>query len=72
MSAMSKAPTSSAIALELGKVDDPWVGGGPAQDHGGAEDQRGLAELVKIDEAGLGVHLVGQRLKVDRRRGDLL
>mmetsp|Transcript_41191 Transcript_41191/g.106299 ORF Transcript_41191/g.106299 Transcript_41191/m.106299 type:complete len:371 (+) Transcript_41191:231-1343(+) len=57
---------------ELLEVHDPRVGGGTAQDHGRAEDQGRLAQLLEVDEPGLVVHLVRQRLEVDGRRRDSL
>mmetsp|Transcript_58695 Transcript_58695/g.139760 ORF Transcript_58695/g.139760 Transcript_58695/m.139760 type:complete len:372 (-) Transcript_58695:293-1408(-) len=57
---------------ELPEVDDPGVGGGPAQDHGRAEDQGRLPKLLEVDEPGLRVHAVGQGLEVDGGGRDLL
>mmetsp|Transcript_123991 Transcript_123991/g.332958 ORF Transcript_123991/g.332958 Transcript_123991/m.332958 type:complete len:366 (-) Transcript_123991:23-1120(-) len=57
---------------ELGEIDYARVGRSPAQNHGGSEDKCRLAELVEINQASLVVHLVWQRLEVDRCRRDLL
>mmetsp|Transcript_807 Transcript_807/g.1883 ORF Transcript_807/g.1883 Transcript_807/m.1883 type:complete len:277 (-) Transcript_807:97-927(-) len=58
--------------FELAEVDDARVGGGTAQDHGRAEDQSSLSQLIEVDQARLGVHPVGQGLEVDGGGGDLL
>mmetsp|Transcript_18377 Transcript_18377/g.31204 ORF Transcript_18377/g.31204 Transcript_18377/m.31204 type:complete len:519 (-) Transcript_18377:271-1827(-) len=57
---------------ELGKIDDPRIGGGSTKDHGWAEDQGRFAQLCEIDEASLRVHPVGQGLEIDGSCTDLL
>mmetsp|Transcript_41269 Transcript_41269/g.115267 ORF Transcript_41269/g.115267 Transcript_41269/m.115267 type:complete len:251 (+) Transcript_41269:1164-1916(+) len=58
--------------LELGEVDNPGVRRCTAQDHRRAEDQGLLSQSVEIDQACLWVHLVWERLEVNRSGGDLL
>lgn len=55
------------VILELTRV-----GGGTADEELGAEERSVLLEALVVNEAGLGVDLVGHRLEVDGRRRDLL
>mmetsp|Transcript_27815 Transcript_27815/g.54536 ORF Transcript_27815/g.54536 Transcript_27815/m.54536 type:complete len:391 (+) Transcript_27815:1109-2281(+) len=61
-----------AHLAELGPVDRAGVGRGTRDDHGRSEELGAFPEGVEVQPPRLGVHLVGQRLEVDRGRADLL
>mmetsp|Transcript_125308 Transcript_125308/g.176905 ORF Transcript_125308/g.176905 Transcript_125308/m.176905 type:complete len:304 (-) Transcript_125308:281-1192(-) len=57
---------------ELGKVDDTWIRGGTAQDHGRSEDQGSFSQLIEVDQTCLRMDTIWQRLEVDAGGADLL